>query len=163
MLNSTFTWLDYSEQQRRRMLDVVSLFSESDTVDELGLSYARDGIADLLFPGTSSVQRGARYFLLIPWVYLRLENRRTTSAEITSRARSKEVELIYALLKSGEYTGVIGADKKDKLKRLASNIYWQGLRSWGICLFEGSQDIRPEQSISVFAPPIFASSVWMIE
>lgn len=140
MLNSTFTWLDYSEQQRRRMLDVVSLFSESDTVDELGLSYARDGIADLLFPGTSSVQRGARYFLLIPWVYLRLENRRTTSAEITSRARSKEVELIYALLKSGEYTGVIGADKKDKLKRLASNIYWQGLRSWGICLFEGSQE-----------------------
>jgi hypothetical protein len=127
------------------------------------LSYARDGIADLLFPGTSSVQRGARYFLFIPWVYLRLESRRTTAAEIASKARSKEVELIYALLKSGEYTGVIGADKKEKLKRLASNIYWQGLRSWGICLFEGSQDIRPEQSISVFAPPIFASSVWMIE
>lgn len=140
MLTATFTWLDYSEQQRRRMLDVVSMFSESDTVDELGLSYARDGIADLLFPGTSSVQRGARYFLFIPWIYRKLESRRRSSGEIQSKARAAEVELIHALLASGEYTGVIGADKKDKLKRLASNIYWQGLRSWGICLFEGSQE-----------------------
>ena len=34
---STFTWLDYSEHERRKMLDVIKLFSEKTTRDELGL------------------------------------------------------------------------------------------------------------------------------
>jgi Family of unknown function (DUF6361) len=65
------------------MMDVVSVFAEQDTVDELGLGNVRDAIADLLFPGTSTIQRGARYFLFIPWIYLDLERRRISSAEIT--------------------------------------------------------------------------------
>jgi len=32
---STFTWLDYSEQERRKMLDVIELFGERTTRDEL--------------------------------------------------------------------------------------------------------------------------------
>ena len=34
---STFTWLDYSEHERRKMLDVIELFGEKTTRDELGL------------------------------------------------------------------------------------------------------------------------------
>ncbi len=34
---STFTWLDYSEHERRKMLDVIELFGERTTRDELGL------------------------------------------------------------------------------------------------------------------------------
>jgi hypothetical protein len=45
-MTSTFTWLDYSEQDRRRMMDVVSLFTEPDMMDELGLGNARDAIAE---------------------------------------------------------------------------------------------------------------------
>jgi hypothetical protein len=33
---STFTWLDYSEHERRKMLDVIELFGERTTRDELG-------------------------------------------------------------------------------------------------------------------------------
>ena len=33
---STFTWLDYSEHERRKMLDVIELFGEKTTRDELG-------------------------------------------------------------------------------------------------------------------------------
>ena len=33
---SSFTWLDYSEKERRKMLEVVDLFKERDTRDELG-------------------------------------------------------------------------------------------------------------------------------
>ena len=36
-MSSTFTWLDYSEHDRRRALNVISLFSERDTRDDLGL------------------------------------------------------------------------------------------------------------------------------
>jgi hypothetical protein len=35
---SAFVWLDYSERERRKMLDVVDLFREHDTRDELGIS-----------------------------------------------------------------------------------------------------------------------------
>jgi len=139
-MTSTFTWLDYSEQDRRRMMDIVSVLAEPDTVDELGLGNVRDAIADLLFPGTSTIQRGARYFLFIPWIYLNLERRRISSAEIAQRSRKAEVDLIEALLASGETEHVIGSMARRRLKRLPSNIYWQGMREWHICLFPGSQE-----------------------
>ena len=34
---SAFVWLDYSERERRKMLDVVDLFREPNTRDELGI------------------------------------------------------------------------------------------------------------------------------
>lgn len=37
-MTSSFTWLDYSERERRAMLDVVDLFREQDTRDELALA-----------------------------------------------------------------------------------------------------------------------------
>jgi hypothetical protein len=35
---SAFVWLDYSERERREMLDVVDLFREHDKRDELGVA-----------------------------------------------------------------------------------------------------------------------------
>ena len=66
---STFTWLDYSEVERRRMLDVIDLFGEKTTRDELGIGGVRDAFADLLFPGTTTIQATAKYFLFVPWMY----------------------------------------------------------------------------------------------
>ena len=54
---STFAWLDQSEEQRRKILDIVDLFRENGTVDELGLGTIRDALADILFPGTSNASR----------------------------------------------------------------------------------------------------------
>jgi hypothetical protein len=65
-LMSMFVWLDYSEHERRKMLDVVDLFREHDTRDELGVGSVRDVFADMLFPGTSTIMTRARYFLLVP-------------------------------------------------------------------------------------------------
>lgn len=55
------------------MLDVVDLFREHDTRDELGVGSVRDAFADMLFPGTSTIMTRARYFLLVPWAYQRLD------------------------------------------------------------------------------------------
>ncbi len=139
-MSSTLTWLDYSERERRTMLDVVKLFRESDTRDELGIGSVRDALADLFFPGTSTIQTRARYFLFVPWIYLDLENRRTDSLKIADRARRQETALISALLAAGETEGVIGRQAQDKLQRLPSNIYWQGLGALGLRVFAGSQD-----------------------
>src|SRR5690348_2168245 len=105
---STFTWLDYSEHERRKMLDVIDLFSERTTRDELGLGSIRDAFADRLFPGTSTIQTRAKYFLLVPWVFQSLEQRRVASAKIAIRSRKLETELITELLKGEDTQGVIG-------------------------------------------------------
>lgn len=140
-MRSTFTWLDYSEHERRKMLEVIHSFDEKGTRDELGIGMIRDGLADLLFPGTGTVQTRARYFLFIPWIYLELERKETPARELADQARKREIELIYALEKGGEKnTGVIGVEAREKLQRLPSNIYWQGLGVWGIRRFLGSQD-----------------------
>lgn len=63
---STFAWLDHSEEQRRQILDVLDLFREKGTIDELGLGTIPDAFADMLFPGTSAPRTRPRYFLIVP-------------------------------------------------------------------------------------------------
>lgn len=137
-MSSTLTWLDYSDRDRQRALDVVDLLRESSTVDELGLGLVRDAFAGLLFPGTSTIQTRARYFLFIPWIYRELERLRVPSHQAESRARKAEIALIEALAATGETGGVIGIQARKTLKRLPSNVYWNGLLSWGIRKFPGT-------------------------
>jgi hypothetical protein len=126
---STFTWLDYSEYERRKMLDVIELFGEKTTRDELGLGGVRDAFADLLFPGTTTIQTAAKYFLFVPWMYLELERKQVPSSKVAERARKFEIDLAKTL---GDADGVIGNRAKDSLKRLPSSVYRQGLMTWGL-------------------------------
>ena len=131
---SSFTWLDYSEKERQKMLDILSALKEHETRDELGIGAVRDAFSDMFFPGTSTIQTRARYFLFVPWIYRSLEEKKVPSSKIEKRARDEEVRLIYALLDSNDTNGVIGKDAKKNLQRLPSSIYWQGLDAWGIRL-----------------------------
>jgi hypothetical protein len=131
---SSFTWLDYSEKERQKMLDILIALKEHETRDELGIGVIRDAFADMFFPGTSTIQTRARYFLFVPWMYRGLEEKKVLSSKIEKRARDEEVQLIYALLESNDTMGAIGKDAKKNLKRLPSSIYWQGLEAWGIRL-----------------------------
>lgn len=135
---SSFTWLDYSEKERQRILDILTILREHETRDELGIGVVRDAFSDMFFPGTSTIQTRAKYFLFVPWMYKRLEEKKVPSSKIDRSAREEEVRLIYALLKSDDTDGVIGKDAKKNLKRLPSSIYWQGLKSWGIRLYPNS-------------------------
>jgi hypothetical protein len=137
---SVFAWLDHSEEQRRKVLDVIDMFKEKGTVDELGLGTVRDAVADILFPGTSNLMTRAAYYLFVPWTYQRLESQKVSSSDIASRARREELRLIERLLESGEKVGVIGRFARTNLIRLPSSVYWSGMKRLGICLFDGSPD-----------------------
>jgi len=102
---SAFVWLDYSERERRKMLDVIDMFREHGTRDELGVGSVRDAFADMLFPGTSTIMTRARYFLLVPWAYQRLEKSRVRSAEIAARARQAELNLVEPIERSDDNDG----------------------------------------------------------
>lgn len=138
-MTSAFAWLDHSESDRRKALDVVDLFREQDTRDELGIGTVRDALADSLFPGVSTIQTRAKYFLFVPWIYQVLEARKTRSADIEGLARYHEIELIEPLLASGDTNGVIGKEARASLQRLPSSVYWSGLYELGIRRFQGAQ------------------------
>jgi hypothetical protein len=137
---SSLAWLDYSDGERRKVLEVVELFRERDTRDELGLGTVRDALADSLSPGTSTVHTRAKYFLLIPWTYQRIERQGRRAKSADQRAREAEIRLIEVLSNSQDSFGTIGQRAKSGLQRLPSSIYWQGLATWGIRLFPGSRE-----------------------
>lgn len=136
---STLTWLDYSERDRRRALDIIDRFRETGTVDELGLAGVGNSYSDLFFPGTSTIQTRACYFLLVPWTFLRLEKLKVASSEVARRARREELYLSRKLCSGTDTRGVFGCQAGDVLKRLPSEVYWGGLRAWGIQQFSGHQ------------------------
>ena len=138
MLTSAISWIDFSESDRRKMIEVISLFRERETRDELGLGSIRDTFAELFFPGTSTLQTRARYSLFVPWLYRYFETRRRGQTPYVERLRWDENRLIQALKAAGE-EGVIGQRSGASLQRYPSSIYWNGLRRWGILRYAGSQ------------------------
>jgi hypothetical protein len=140
MPTSALRWLDFSEHERRKAHEVISLFQEQDTRDELGVGAVRDAFAGLLFPGTGTLQTRAAYFLLVPWMYLEVEAKKVASRDVAVRTRVTEVKLIDILAVSPDPAGTIGIQARASLQRLPSSIYWQGLYVLGIRIFPGSQD-----------------------
>lgn len=138
---SALSWLDFAESDRQRAMQVIDLFREKSTVDELGFSPIRDAFADHFFPGTSTIQTRARYFLFVPWLMLRYDRSQLSVQERASKLRTREARLINALLKGSEdHRGIIGREAHASLRRMPSTVYWRGLHLWGIRLFNGSID-----------------------
>ena len=138
-MQATLTWIDLTAGDRDRMRRVLDLFNEQGTLDEMGLGSLRDALSDTLFPGTSYIHTRLRYVLFIPWLYQRLEHRRTRAADVARAARRAEIELIGPLEESPNPEGIIGVRARQTLARLPSSVYWSALTRWGIFIGEQSQ------------------------
>lgn len=121
------------------MLEVVGLFREQGTVDELGIGGVRDAMSDTLFPGTSTLHTRIRYLLFVAWIYRDLEHVKLPSTHVDRRLKAHESRLIDALEAGGEYDGVIGIEARERLQRFPSILYWNALAMFGLRLFAGSQ------------------------
>lgn len=137
---SSFSWLDFSEKDRQKALEVIDLFRERDTVDELGIGTIRDAISNILLPATSVIHTRARYFFFVPWMYIAMEKKRVPAEKFAREARKREIALIEALLASEDSEGTIGRRARSTLKILPSAIYWQALRQLGIRLVNGPRE-----------------------
>lgn len=135
---SSFNWVDFAEDDRRRMMEILHLFHEKEIREELGIGTVRDAFSDILFPGTSTLHTRAKYFLFIPWIFMKHEKKKTSSDKIEEYSRYDEISLIRALINSGEDDGIIGKVAGSKLKILPSYMYWSGLGIWGIRRFDGT-------------------------
>jgi hypothetical protein len=125
-------WLDHSEEDQRRIREMLQFFSDKGTVDDLGIGTVRDAISNALFPGTSIIQTRARYFLFLPWIFRRAERRHPH--QLVAKASDMERTLIGALKEGGDHAGLIGVDAGRNVRTLPSAIFWGGLIRYGIFL-----------------------------
>ncbi|WLD94463.1 DUF6361 family protein [Alkalihalobacillus sp. AL-G] len=125
-------WIDYSSDHKSKVMAVLDLLSDKGAIDELGIGLVRDGFADVLFPGTSTLQTRAKYFFIIPYLMMGLEREKHSSpGEFLEKLGAMEVDLIETLVKKSA-EGVIGARAGKKLKRKPSSVYWSGLKTFEI-------------------------------
>lgn len=125
---STIAWLDASSDEQRRMREVIRLFTEHDSRDELGFGQIRDALSNGLFPGTSVLLTRARYMLFVPWCYQLAEGK----SDPRAAAESNERAIIGALRETENVRGLLGLRAGTALKTLPSSIYWTSLRTFGI-------------------------------
>jgi len=148
-MTSLWAWLDTSSDEQRRVRELIALFAQSESRDELGIGQIRDVFSDALFPGTSVVQTRARYFLFVPWIYRKAAERRS-GVQLKVWADAQERQLIATLINDhriGPGEGLIGRRAGVGLKILPSAIYWSGMVRYGILTSDVAADhlrvIRP--------------------
>ena len=130
-MSFALSWVDHDHEARNRVQDIIDFLKVREARDELGLGPIRDSLADLLFPGTSTIQTRLRYFLIVPWIYRALELEGVKGAEVWRRGRDLELEVADHLRATSE-AGVFGRRAGRRLKRLPSSVYWLGLGAWGL-------------------------------
>jgi hypothetical protein len=129
---STLTWLDSSRDDQRRMRELINMFSDTESRDELGIGQVRDAFSDTLFPGTSSIHARARYFLIVPWCSQEAGRKGLRSNAFASRVDRNERTVIEALKKSADSDNMVGKVAGIKVRTLPSSIYAAALLRYGI-------------------------------
>lgn len=126
-------WVDFSREARKRAMEALAALSGPGAVDELGFGTLRDAFADAFFPGTSTLQTRAKYFVLVPCAI-------RYALEHGMSLRQVELECCRQMCTvSGPLankSGIIGSLSLDKgsgwIQRPPSEVYWAGMRKLGI-------------------------------
>ncbi|GIJ06972.1 DUF6361 family protein [Micromonospora andamanensis] len=142
---SGLSWLDSSRDDQQRMRELLKLFSDAESRDELGIGQVRDAFSDLLFPGTSVLQTRARYLLIVPWCYQEAQRRGLRGERLAAQVDRNERKVIAALLRGDDTEGVIGRRAGVGVRTLPSAIYAAALLRYGI---RTGDDDAPDRRLS---------------
>lgn len=126
-MSSQLGWLDHDDAQRAAMMEMVKLFQDQGSVDELGVGSVRDAFSDAFFPGTSVLHNRVRYLLFVPWLFADVARKGRPVDGSRQALKDAEVSLIRALLEGGEKARVIGSRAQGDLKTMPSQVYWPAL------------------------------------
>ena len=139
---SCFGWVDFSSEHRDRVKTVLDSLATPGVVDELGVGIIRDAFADILFPGISTIQTRAKYFLTIPRIlkdYEELPDKQRRNLSMPDYLTRREIQCRVRLVQrygKRESLGIVGVrfgTREDReVQRQPSSVYWNGLRTFGI-------------------------------
>lgn len=137
-------WIDFSKDERSKILSVLDLLGEKGVLDELGISQIRDAYSDLFFPGTSTIQTRAKYFFIVSYAFKDLEfNNQYDVYKLRKTFDDCEEKCAHIFLKNNpDELGVIGRRSIQGgswVSRTPASIYWAGLRKYGF--FKGKMSI----------------------
>ncbi len=143
---SQLGWVDFSNEDRERVKHALSQLAQPGTLDELGIGGLRDAFADLMFPGFSTLQTRAKYFITVPRIirdYLELSCKRQRKQPFAHYLEEQEAhlsELLRHKHRDSGQTGISGfsLQKGERVSRQPSSIYWVGLRTWNLIETRGS-------------------------
>lgn len=131
-------FIDFSKEERNKILATLKLLGTQTALDELGIGVIRDGYADILFPGISTIQTRAKYFVLIPYLFQKAaELNLQSGAQVRKWLIAAEDKLVQTLADNSDDSenGIIGKralGQKRTVKMRPSGIYWNGLRTFEI-------------------------------
>lgn len=134
-------WIDFSKTERSKVLSVLDLLQKKGTLDELGIAPVRDGFANRFFPGTSTIQTRAKYFLIIPYAFKELERSGETNLSVLTKAlsaleKSCGESFLVQNYKEQRVIGSVALKNGGWVKRPPSDVYWAGLKRYGIFLYK---------------------------
>lgn len=131
-------FIDFSKEERNKILATLKLLGTQTALDELGIGVIRDAYADILFPGISTIQTRAKYFVLIPYLFQKAAKQHLQNGTQVQKwiiaAEDKLVGTLVGNSGTGE-NGIIGKNalkQKRTVKMRPSSIYWNGLRTFEI-------------------------------
>lgn len=134
-------WIDFSPDHRAKVATVLELLKPEGRIDELGIGVIRDALSDSMFPGISTIQTRAKYFLIVPRIFKEYQTRyadKKSRPKLQAYLRERENQIIRILAekyKDGAEPGIFGitlVGTRRELVRKPSSIYWTGLRLFRI-------------------------------
>ena len=144
-------YINFGAEEKNNLYKVIQSIRDHHAIDELGIGRIRDAFSNKMFPGMSVLQNRAKYFVLLPALYLEAEKGHyKTVEEVRQRILDMEIRLTRQLLNGTpnyeDQYGITGnsvIDKAEKnrgqyVKYDPSYIYWGGLVTYGLVKADGS-------------------------
>ena len=128
-------------EHHEKVDSAVDVLTIPGVVDELGIGLIRDSYSDTLFPGVSTVQTRAKYFLTLPRIFRDYEQltvnerRRISLADYLTQQENLCMTCLNHNHINDPQEGIIGASyarKSGEVQRKPSSLYWNGLRTFGL-------------------------------
>lgn len=131
-------WVDFSKVERNNVVSILRLLESQTALDELGVGTVRDAFSNLIFPGISTQETRAKYFVLVPYLFSLAEKQqfrhRRDVLQFIQTQESRMVETLVTNSGPGA-DGIIGSRNFKQgrtVKMKPSSIYWSSLRATSI-------------------------------
>lgn len=144
-------YINFGLEEKNNLYKVIQSIRDHHAIDELGIGRIRDAFSNKMFPGMSVLQNRAKYFVLLPALYLEAEKARyKTVEEVRQRILDMEIRLTRQLLngtpKVDDQYGITGSSLIDKAEKNRNQyvkydptyIYWGGLVTYGLVKSDGN-------------------------
>ena len=159
-------YINFSSEEQLKMHQVIQAIQEHQAIDELGLGRIRDAFSNKLFPGISTLHNRAKYYAILPSLFLEAEKGTYKSAnEVRAKVLNLEIMLTRQLLRGTEPTNnrgitgssVINTAKTENNKYVKYDpvyIYYGALVSYGMILTNSNiYNLIYERSKTIHSQP----------